>query len=345
MRCEYPREHEARSVSEALSVRGGTRYDHLVIDHAGFYDRLLAPQNPTTAAAEVALADFLRSTWVGGAAPAREPIDIALLRAAEAPSPGFAIALAHQAAVRHLVPETAPRDIVAVCITEAGGNSPRAIETALGTHDDTLSITGEKRWATLSPIADRLLIVGRRGWIGQRADLVVVSLPASRSRVTIEPFSTPDDPLGLPHAEIQLENVTVRADEVMREEAHTALVKPMRLLEDLFGLAASSVCRLRLALARGARDHVERELALVTAIRQLAREPLDQASSHVAAAGALALGELVLREAQPFTEHLNDAERQVWAPCFATSNFAHKPRQARRERAWQIISGASDTTP
>ena len=333
----------ARSVSEALSIGGPTRYDPPVIDQASFYDRLLAPQDSTTTPPEAPLADFLRATWAGATTPVREPIDTALLRAAAAPSPGFAVALAHQAAVRQLVPEVDPRDIVAVCITEADGNSPRAIETDLGPQGDTLSITGKKRWATLSPLADRLLVVGRRGWIGERADLVVVSVPTSRSGITIEPLRTPGDPLGLPHAEVQLESVLVRADEILRAEAHEALVKPMRLLEDLFGLAVSSVCRLRLALTRGAREHVERELALMTTIRQLAREPLDQASSHVAAAGALALGELVLREAQPLVERLSDAERQIWASCFASSRFARKPRQARRERAWQIVSGANDT--
>ena len=73
----------------------------------------------------------------------------------------WAFATGYQAALRALVPGLADDVLAAFCVTEAGGNRPRDIQTTFrDAGDGTLSITGAKRWSTLGPESTLLLVVG-----------------------------------------------------------------------------------------------------------------------------------------------------------------------------------------
>src|SRR3954463_13200124 len=90
----------------------------------------------------------------------REPTGTTVARAAiggaRADRVGYAFALGYEAALEAL---TGARGASAFCVTEAGGNHPRAIRTALVDG----KVTGEKAWAPLADRATHLLVVAREG--------------------------------------------------------------------------------------------------------------------------------------------------------------------------------------
>ncbi len=299
-----------------------------------FFERLLQLASRGSSAPSE-LAPFLRGTY-----PTSPAVESAVLNAATAPTPGHAVAAAHQAALHQLVPRVAADggEIRAVCVTEAAGNSPRDIKTCLSESADGWSMSGSKRWATLSPLADQLLVVALRGWHGHRADLVVVAVPAARTGITIRPLRDTGDPLGLPHAEVHFADVAVHASELVVEDAHDRLVKPMRLLEDLFGAAVASACRLKLAITNDwPRDHAESELALIAAIRQLSQDPAGNPACHLASAGVLSLARTLEARARELARSLDEETRAHWTPFLESHSFAARAREARRARAWATL--------
>src|SRR5690606_36403573 len=89
------------------------------------------------------------------------PFERALAGGLAADRLGWALASGYQAALRAMIPEL-PREVpVAFCISEADGNSPKAIRSSLVADGDGFRLSGEKRWSTLGPAAGLLLVAAR----------------------------------------------------------------------------------------------------------------------------------------------------------------------------------------
>ncbi len=72
---------------------------------------------------------------------------------------GFAFAAGYQSALVALVPDLPESYLTGLCATEEEGNHPRAIHTRLEPDAGGHLLSGEKRWATLAPLARELLVV------------------------------------------------------------------------------------------------------------------------------------------------------------------------------------------
>ena len=91
----------------------------------------------------------------------------------------------------------------AFCVTETGGNHPRAIETQLVDG----RVTGKKAWATLADHAAYLLVVARDGSdAAGRPRLRVVRVRRDAPGVTLEPSVTTFVP-EITHARLTLDGV------------------------------------------------------------------------------------------------------------------------------------------
>ena len=85
----------------------------------------------------------------------------ALLGGFDADRVGWAFASGYQAALRALLPDLPADAVAAFCVTEESGNRPRDIHTRFTPQaDGSVSISGAKRWTTLGPDSNVLLIVG-----------------------------------------------------------------------------------------------------------------------------------------------------------------------------------------
>jgi len=266
-------------------------------------------------------------------------IDRALVGGASADRLGFAFAGGYAAALRALVPGL--DGIAALCATEAGGNHPRAIKTALvpAGAAGTYELTGAKKWATVGPIATTLLVVATTGVDSDgKSRLAVVRVCADAPGVRVIPAATPFIP-EIPHAEIELERVVVHDADVLPGDGYTDYLKPFRTVEDLhvhaalLGYLIGVVRRHRLGS-----ELAERLCALAVTTRALAVADAKAETTHVALAGMLDLVTGVVADLEQRWTAPGD-ERARWQRDRALLQVAGKARAARRDRAWQLLAG------
>src|SRR5262249_22699802 len=76
-----------------------------------------------------------------------------------------AFAGGYQGALRALAPGRLGHDVIAsFCVSEPGGNSPKAIEARLDPQaGGRFTLSGEKRWSTMAPVAAVLLVAAHMG--------------------------------------------------------------------------------------------------------------------------------------------------------------------------------------
>lgn len=278
-------------------------------------------------------AESLPAWWEATAqarASGATPLERALLGGACADRLGFAFAAGYSEALRALVPDL--DGITALCITEAKGNHPRAIETTLQGGE----LSGHKKWATVGSLASTLLVAAKTGEADGKPVLRVVRVAANAPGVRIVPASTPFIP-EIPHAAIELSRVAVSDADVLPGDGYTQYIKPFRTVEDLHMHAAVIGYLIGVARRYGlARDLVEQLVALAVTTRALAALDRDAATTHIALAGLLAL-------AAPLVEAVERAwiddgdERQRWQRDRAVLQVAGTARAARRDKAWSVL--------
>lgn len=257
---------------------------------------------------------------------------------------GWALASGYQASLRAMIPSL-PDDVpVAFCISEAEGNSPRAIRTSLVRTSTGWSLSGEKRWSTLGPAAGLLLVAARddSGEASALRPLIrLVRVPANAPGLRFVPMPEADFIPEVPHARVQLEEVQLAADAVMPGDAYTQFVKPFRTIEDVLVTAAKLAWLLCEAARRSwPRPWRERALASLLALEALARRDPVASTSHIALAGALAGWHELLGEAsEHFEAGLMDAGTERWQRDRRLFEIVFRARDLRVERAWERLLG------
>lgn len=284
--------------------------------------------------------ETLRAWWDATAAERAQwptTIDRALVGGACADRLGFAFASGYAEALRALVPDAAG-EITALCATEEGGNHPRAIRTTLvAAGPGRLTLTGKKKWATVASEASALLVVATLGTDeGGKNRLRVVRVPANAPGVTLRAAAAPFVP-EIPHAEVDLDNVVVAEADVLPGDGYDDYLKPFRTVEDLHVHGALLGYLIGVARRRSMpRDLVELLATLAIATRALAEADPKSEATHVALAGLIAL---VTRAVAQVEEHWGaDEERTRWDRDRPLLRVASAAREARRERAWAIVT-------
>jgi acyl-CoA dehydrogenase len=277
-----------------------------------------------------------RAAWSALAARWPSPIDHAIVGGALADRLGYAYAAGYGAALRSLVP-TLGRDTAAcLCITEAGGGHPRAIQTTLVADGEGFTLTGAKRWATLAGDGDVLLVAASAGRDAERNHIRLVRLPADAPGVCCVALPpTPFTP-EIPHYEVTFDAVRVAPSAVLPGDGYTTYIKPFRTIEDIHVSAAAA--SYLLASARSGGWPVElagRLAALVVTLRALAGAPPDAPATHVALGGALALLH-ELSAAAAWTP--GDPAAARWHRDAPLLRIAETARATRLTAAWAAVS-------
>lgn len=292
---------------------------------------LLAAEPPST--------DSL-STWWATTIEARgelaTPVERALVGGALADRLGFAFAAGYSEALRVLVPGLT--GIAALCVTEAGGNHPRAIETKLVAVAGGYELSGHKKWATIGSLADALLVCASTGSDAGVNRLRLVRVPASAPGVHVHAMTMPMVP-EIPHAEITLDRVRVSEADLLPGDGYAEYVKPFRTVEDIHVHAAIVGYLIGVARRRTfPRDTIEGLLALATTTRAVAAEDARSPATHVVLAGLFAL---VAREVAAIEARWSgspDEEWHRWQRDRALLQVAGKAREARRDKAWSLLA-------
>ena len=258
----------------------------------------------------------------------------------------WAFCAGYQAALRALVPQLPANALASLCVTEAAGNHPRAIQTTLRPHPDlpeTFILDGHKRWTTLGPDSALLLVAARLDGAppGARVPLKLVTVrqhaPGVSSRAMSEIRFIPE----VAHAEVRFEGVLVAERDLLEGDGYSRYVKPFRTIEDLHVHAAILAYLLREARRLAwPRAWIERAFAALHTLAAIARLDASSPATHIALAGALEMGAALVGEADSCWEAAGeDAAGVRWRRDRALLSVANSARAKRLERAWERLRG------
>jgi hypothetical protein len=275
---------------------------------------------------------------------ARSPFDRAVLAGFRANRVAGAFAGGYQGALRALVPGHLDDDAIAsFCVSEAGGNAPRAIDASLTPRaEGGFTLNGQKRWSTMAPVADVLLVAAREGVDeAGRKRFKLVRVGATAPGVTIRRMPPPTFIPEIPHAELDLKDVALSADAPLPGDGYTAYVKRFRTVEDIhihggvLGYALGAARRFAFP-----RTVIERLASAIVATRVLASLDADAPETHLALAGALARDANLLDHSDSHWERAEEGERACWRrDRQGFGSVAGALREARRVRAWERLAG------
>ncbi len=263
------------------------------------------------------------------------PFATAVLVASRVDRLGFAFAVGYSAALEHMIDGV--RLPCALCVTEAKGNSPRAIETTLERKDDRYELGGTKTFVTFGSSAETLLVVARTGTKPDgRPDLAVVQIPADREGVLLQKLpETPFVP-EVPHASVQFEGVWVLPNERLPGDGYLDYVKPFRTIEDIHVVGATLGYLVGLARRTQAATALISELtADLVALDRLREAPPLDPRVHIALHGVyqrvtrLIAGEELAR----LLDSAPEEERDRWERDQPLLQVASKARAARFDAA------------
>ena len=296
------------------------------------------------AAAECASVDLWWPRQVALFARHPHPIASAIAGGYAADRVAWAFCAGYQAALRALVPQLPADTLASLCVTEAGGNHPRAIRTTLLPHPDLpgkFILDGHKRWTTLGPDSALLLVAARVAGAADaaRVRLKLAIVHQGAAGVSLRTMSELHFIPEVAHAEVRFERVLVAEQDLLDGDGYARYVKPFRTIEDLHVHAAILAYLLREARRLAwPRAWIERALAALYALSALAREDASSPATHIALAGALATGAALLREAEPCWDAAGDDVASLrWKRDRGLLSVAGPAREKRIERAWERI--------
>ena len=209
----------------------------------------------------------------------------------------------------------------ALCVTEEGGNTPRAIETSYTGG----MVNGAKSFVTFGNSAESLIVLANRGTQDDgRKDLVLVRVMAADATLEGDAIQTPFLP-EIPHARVTFDE---SPGTLMFEDAWPR-VKAFRFVEDLFVLGSTLAwfCG-QIARAKDP-DRFGRFARLLAACESLAEADPASHAAHLAYAAVLDEFEEAVKNFS--WANVGDSEMEErWVRDRPILRIASKARQARR---------------
>jgi acyl-CoA dehydrogenase len=269
------------------------------------------------------------------------PLDRAVAGGFVSDRVGFAFASGYEAALHALVPSMPADAVGGFSVTEARGNHPRAIETRLERTAEGYSVTGSKRWSTMAPLSDLLVVVATTGaQVEGRPELRAVVVDRRAPGLTVTEMPAPAFVPEVPHAELELAQVAIAESAILPGDGYTDYVKAFRTVEDLHVNSSVLGYLLSVGIRNGWPDAlVERLVAAVAAARSLAPLDAKRPETHVALAGLLSDVASIVEAAAPSWSLTSDEERERWYRDRVLTQVASKARAQRRERAFEVLRG------
>lgn len=251
---------------------------------------------------------------------------------------GWAFASGYQAALRSLFPDAPSDKLCALCVTEADGNSPKAIQSTLTSTVDGWRLNGAKRWTTLGPEGSLFFVAARdEAAAGERPSIRIARLSSGTPGLKIQAMPETRFVPEVPHAQLQFENAKV--DALLPGDGYDLYVKPFRTVEDIHVQAAILAYLMREAQRLGwPETWIERLSALLASLATLSDMPPAHAETHVGLAGALRISAGLIEETEAFwLASATDPAALRWQRDKALLAVAGKARELRTQRAWDQL--------
>jgi hypothetical protein len=252
---------------------------------------------------------------------------------------GWAFASGYQAALRALFPDAPADRICALCVTEADGNSPKAIKSSLR-RDGGWQLNGAKRWTTLGPDGALFFVAARdEAASRERPAIRLVKVPSGAAGLKVENMPATRFVPEVPHARLQFENLAIGDGDILPGDGYDLYVKPFRTVEDIHVQAAVLAYLMREGQRLTWPEHwIERLSALLAGFSTLSNMPASHAETHIGLAGALAISAGLIGETEAFwLKSPADPATLRWQRDKELLTVAGKARELRTRRAWDKL--------
>jgi acyl-CoA dehydrogenase len=263
----------------------------------------------------------------GGSTPFRAAVQVA----SSVDRLGLAFAAGYSAALQTLVPDAVLP--CALCVTEAGGAHPRAIESTLQASeaDAAYTLNGLKTFVTFGNLAQTLIVAVRAGEQADgKPELAVVRIPADRDGVSLQELPPITFVPEVPHAQVEFRDVSVDASERLSGDGYLKYVKPFRTIEDIHVYGSAVAYLLGLGQRTKAPHGFLAELVAVLVTLERLREsaPLDP-TVHIALHGV--------------SQHLDRLfSSNVFASIWDAASAEERERWERDRKLLQVASTARE---
>ena len=251
---------------------------------------------------------------------------------------GWAFASGYQAALHALLPDAPGNRLCAFCVTEADGNSPKAIKSALTKSGTGWLLKGAKKWTTLGPEGSLFFVAARdEAASSERAAIRLARVASDSPGLEVEAMPPTRFVPEVPHARLKFDDV--RVDVLLPGDGYELYVKPFRTVEDIHVQAAILAYLMREAQRLQWPEHwIERLAALLAALSTFSNMPAAQAETHIGLAGALAISAGLIEETEAFwLKSAADPAALRWRRDKELLKVAGQAREQRAKRAWEKL--------
>jgi hypothetical protein len=229
-------------------------------------------------------------------------------------------------------------------VTEAEGNSPKAIRSSLRRQAGGWLLNGAKRWTTLGPAGALFFVAARdEAASGERPAIRLARVASGCAGLEIQAMPPTAFVPEVPHARLEFENLRIEEGDLLPGDGYARYVKPFRTVEDIHVNAAILAYLLREARRLvWPRGWVERCCSLLLSLAKLAGENPDSPATHLALAGALTIGADLVAETQGYWgADPQDPAAVRWQRDKDLLQVASKAREQRTKRAWERLRGGT----
>ncbi len=266
-----------------------------------------------------------------------EPVDMAVAGGFLADCPAYAFAVGYWAALHRLLPDLPKAPVPAFCISEKQGPHPAKIKCRLEKSEDRWLLNGKKHFVTCGREAELLLVAASTGTDPTgKNQLRMVRVEKDQSGITVKPLGKPITILPeISHGVVEFSNVAVSPEDILPGDGYLAYIKPFRTIEDLHVIAAILGHLLQIGtLFEWPHSAREQLLALMLAIRTIARADFTAPEVHVAAGGAIAALQSLLESIETCWDLVAPQTRSAWRRDRAVLDIAADARRKRLTAAW-----------
>jgi hypothetical protein len=256
---------------------------------------------------------------------------------------GFSFSGAYQSAIEALFCLQDPL-LASVCVTETGGNHPRAINTRLYLEDGDLCLSGEKSFVSGAKDAGMIYVACKDLRSGDgidsegRPQIKMISLKTDLQGVNIQEMPSLGFVPEVSHGKVTLEAVCLSESDVLQGDGYLGYVKAFRTYEDLHVCAAMAGYRLGEALEfHWGADVVEEHLSLVLSLREVSSMDLNSAVAHIALSACRTQLDKLIESTNEVFEKTNPDGFVSWQRDSKLLKVASKAHETRTRRAWQQV--------
>lgn len=267
-------------------------------------------------------------------------IDRAFLAGCLSSNVGFAFAGAYQSAIEalFLLEESL---LASVCVTEVGGNHPRAINTRLYYDGAQLRLMGEKSFVSGANDAGIIYVACRDEREGNGIDaegrplIKMLALNVGSASIDVEAMPSLGFLPEITHGKVKLD-LEVDDSVVLPGDGYLNYVKAFRTYEDLHVCAAIVGYRLGEAMSsEWGVEAVEQHIVLILALREISTMDLRSSAAHIALSSCRRRLDDLIAETNVLFEDKNNEAYVRWQRDSRLLKVASKAHGVRTEKAWQ----------